>query len=139
MYETYSGQSLPSKEYRELLGSAICVFNSNNSFVIENILNYNNLYSWYDLIDKTSGNLKKPINDTITKASNANISILFDEIVDMRNRIMHSFQITDNDGEQRLATKDKNNNQYVITVDFLMNFIKKNEDLCSLLHSFRGN
>ena len=35
MYENYTRQSLPSKEYRELLGSAICVFNSNNSFIIE--------------------------------------------------------------------------------------------------------
>lgn len=46
MYEEYSKQALPSKKYRELLGSALCVFNSNNSFIIENILrvdskNYN--------------------------------------------------------------------------------------------------
>ena len=27
MYEPYTRQSLPDKEYRELLGSAICVFN----------------------------------------------------------------------------------------------------------------
>ena len=39
MYEEYTRQSLPSKIYRELLGSAMCVFNSNNCFVIENILN----------------------------------------------------------------------------------------------------
>lgn len=38
MYEHYSRQCLPSKKYRELLGSAVCVFNSNNSFIIENIL-----------------------------------------------------------------------------------------------------
>lgn len=38
MYEDYTRQSLPSKEYRELLGSALCVFNSNNAFIIENIL-----------------------------------------------------------------------------------------------------
>lgn len=41
MYESYTRQALPSKEYRELLGSAICVFNSNNAFVIENILHTN--------------------------------------------------------------------------------------------------
>ncbi len=35
MYESYSKQALPSKEYRELLGTALCVFNSNNNFVIE--------------------------------------------------------------------------------------------------------
>ena len=40
MYENYTRQSLPSRKYRELLGSAVCVFNSNNSFVIENILSF---------------------------------------------------------------------------------------------------
>ena len=38
LYEKYTHQSLPEREYRKLLGSAICVFNSNNQFVIENIL-----------------------------------------------------------------------------------------------------
>lgn len=38
LYENYSRQALHSKKYRELLGSAIYVFNSNNSFIIENIL-----------------------------------------------------------------------------------------------------
>ena len=53
MYESYTRQALPSKEYRELLGSAICVFNSNNAFVIENILHTNNDdFDWFSLIDK---------------------------------------------------------------------------------------
>ena len=34
MYEDYTRQALPSKYYRELLGSAMCVFNSNNAFII---------------------------------------------------------------------------------------------------------
>lgn len=34
MYENDSKQSLPAKEYRELLGSALCVFSSNNGFRI---------------------------------------------------------------------------------------------------------
>ena len=33
MYEGYSRQALPQKKYRELLGSSLCVFNSNNQFV----------------------------------------------------------------------------------------------------------
>ena len=49
MYEQYSRQALPPKQYRELLGSAICVFNSNNQFVIENILRIDNTnFNWYD-------------------------------------------------------------------------------------------
>lgn len=42
MYENYTKQALPSKSYRELLGSALCVFNSNNTFIIENILRVDN-------------------------------------------------------------------------------------------------
>ena len=41
------------KKYRELLGSALCVFNSNNSFIIENILRSDDCgeYNWYKLMD----------------------------------------------------------------------------------------
>ena len=68
MYEDYSRQVLPSKKYRELLGSAICVFNSNNQFVIENILHVDSSkFNWYELTDMTSGELSVPINKTITK------------------------------------------------------------------------
>lgn len=48
----YSRQSLPSKQYRLLLGTALSVFSSNNGFIIENILNTDSSYSWYELIDK---------------------------------------------------------------------------------------
>lgn len=48
MYESYTRQSLGSKEYRELLGTAQMVFNANNAFIIENILRYdtNSFYNW---------------------------------------------------------------------------------------------
>ena len=139
MYENYTRQSLPSKEYRELLGSAICVFNSNNYFIIENILRYDssNIYSWHDLIDLTSGGLLKPIKETITKNSNTQIAILFDDIIAKRNRIIHSFQIT-YQGNQILATKDKNNNQFIITSKYLLDFISQNEELSTKLHTFTG-
>lgn len=141
MYENYTRQSLPSKEYRALLGTALCVFNSNNAFIIENILSHdeNNSYSWYDLIDKTSGELSQPIKETITRASTTDIALLFQELIKKRNRIMHSFQITGPGGEQILATKDRNHNQYVITSELLMEFIKKNSELSNLLHEFRGH
>lgn len=58
MYETYTRQSLPDKDYRELLGSAISVFNSNNAFIIENILRISgDQHNWWELIDRTSGNI----------------------------------------------------------------------------------
>ena len=140
MYENYTRQSLPTKEYRELLGSAICVFNSNNSFIIENILREagGRNYSWYDLIDKTSGQLKAAINDTITTKAGSEIAQIFSDLVDKRNRIIHSFQITNDDKEQILATKDKQHNQFVITKEYLLDFIKGNEVLSDKLYTFRG-
>ena len=140
MYEAYTRQALPSKEYRELLGSALCVFNSNNAFIIENVLRVDehNQYDWYELIDLESGKLKIPIKNTITEKSDENIANLFNELVTMRNRIVHSFQVTYND-EQKLATKVKGSGaQFVITEDYLMEFIKKNEQLSTALHCFRG-
>ena len=140
MYENHTRQSLPTKEYRELLGSAIRVFNSNNSFIIENILREDGgrNYSWYDLIDKTSGQLKAAINDTITTKAGSEIAQIFSDLVDKRNRIIHSFQITNDDKEQILATKDKQHNQFVITKEYLLDFIKGNEVLSDKLYTFRG-
>ena len=140
MYEKYTRQSLPIKKYRELLGSAICVFNSNNSFVIENILknDSNNEYNWYDLIDKTSGRIIPAIEKTISKVAGNEIAILFDELVQIRNRIVHSYRVTSSNGEQVLCTKDDKNIQLIITEDYLYGFIHKNEKLSDLLHIFRG-
>lgn len=138
MYEEYSRQALPSKKYRDLLGSAICVFNSNNQFIIENILQIDNSnYNWYELIDKPSGELLKPIKDTITKNSNTEITALFAAIGAKRNRIVHSFQITENN-EQILRTKNGQHDQFNITEEYLLEFIRDNEALSDMLHKFRG-
>lgn len=138
MYEDYSRQSLPSRKYRELLGSSICVFNSNNQFIIENILKTDiENYDWYKLIDKTSGQLTKPIEETITKKSNDEIDLIFTSLVLKRNRIIHRLQITF-ENELILSTKDKNHKQYIITEEYLLTFIKENEVLSSKLHKFRG-
>ena len=141
MYERYTRQALPSKEYRELLGSAICVFNSNNAFIIENILHTDNTTNnWYDLVDLTSGALSRKINDTISRRAGNDIAKLFSELVEMRNRIIHSFQITAENGEQMLATKTRKedgNRQFRITEDYLMDFIKKNDILSDKLHEYR--
>lgn len=144
MYESYTRQALPSKEYRELLGTALCVFNSNNAFIIENILHMRNTQShWYNLMDKESGGVSKEfkneIENNITNGGQA-IADLFSDLVERRNRIIHGFQITNNDGEQILATKTKvkdGNKQFIITKKYLMQFIKDNEKLSSLLHDYR--
>lgn len=142
MYESYTRQSLPSKEYRELLGTALCVFNSNNGFIIENIIRTNTSFDWYELIDKESGNLRKCISETISKeCGTTEIEDLFLEIINMRNRIIHSFRITSKTGEQVLATKTRKKEgdvQFEITKEYLMDFIKKNGELSDLLHQYRG-
>ena len=100
VYESYTRQSLPTKEYRELLGSALCVFSSNNGFIIENIIKTNDSFDWYELIDKESGLLRKTISETISdKCGNTEIEDLFLEIVKMRNRIIHGFRITSKSGD----------------------------------------
>ena len=140
MCESYTRQALPSKKYRELLGSAVCVFNSNNGFIIENILHTNDAnYNWYDLIDKESGRLLKNISKTITKEAGADIEVLFSKLVEMRNRIIHSFRVTYN-GEQILATKTQKkdgNKQFIITEEYLLEFIKLNEELSLKLYTYR--
>ena len=142
MYENYSRQALPPREYRELLGTAISVFNSNNAFILENVLNYdtNQEYSWHDYISQTSGKLLEPIKNTITKNSNTEISNKFQKVIEKRNRIIHSFPVTKEGtkDEPILRTKDKNHNQYNITEEYLLEFIKLNEELSDMLHDFRG-
>lgn len=142
MYESYSRQSMPERHYRELLGSAICVFNQNNSFIIENILcnDEAGAYNWYDLIDLESGKIKAKVKEIITSKFGDEIEKLFSELIVMRNRIIHSFQIT-KDGQQILATKipqKDGGSQFVITEDYLLDFINKNEKLSDLLHKLRG-
>ena len=153
MYENYTRQSLPDRQYRELLGSALCVFNQNNSFIIETILRIQEetneskektkvkKYNWYNLIDCKSGELKEPVKKLISKEYGDDIEILFSKLVDMRNRIMHSYQTTNKQGRQVLATKEKikdGNKQFEITEEYLKNFIKLNETLSLKLHDLRG-
>ena len=139
MYEEYTRQALPDRRYRELLGSALCVFNSNNSFIIETVLRHSNSYSWYSLIDLESGKLKKVVRDAISKEYGDDIEKFFSDMIEQRNRIIHSFQITNKQGKQVLATKEhKKSEQFEITEDYLLNFIKLNEKLSDMLHDFRG-
>lgn len=135
MYNTtLTRQSLPSKRYRVLLGTAISVFSSNNGFIIENVLRIDDSASWYALIDKTSGAVKNYVDGKLPDA----IVQLFGDLVDMRNRIIHGFQITNANGEQTIATKEKSGRQFEITEDYLINFIRENEKLSSMLHKYRG-
>ena len=58
MKENLTRQSLPENKYLILLRAALCTFNCNNQFVIENMLRSGyNLKDWYHLTDLTSGKL----------------------------------------------------------------------------------
>ena len=134
MYDSaLTRQSLPSERCRLLLGTAISVFNSNNNFVIENLLKSDELSLWYKLIDMPSGGVKSYAKGRLPDE----IIDLFGEVIDIRNRIIHSFQAT-NDDEQTMWTKEKSGRQFEITEEYLLNFIRKNEKLCTMLHTFRG-
>lgn len=134
-------QALPPDNYLILLGASLCAFNSNNAFVIENILRTDrSTPAWHDLIDLESGQLKPHVARTITEESgDSAVADLFNEVVSMRNRIIHSFQITAEDGAQMLATKvRRTHEQFRITEGYLVSFLEKNERLSSLLHEYRG-
>lgn len=141
MYYPYTRQSMPNEEYLKILSMALYAFNSNNAFIIENILHTApEEYSWHTLMDKESGKLESLVKKVITENSTPAIANLFHDLVHKRNRIIHSFPITEDiTGEQILQTKDKfmNNNQYPITIQYLKDFLKDNEKLSDLLNKYR--
>lgn len=143
MYENYTKQALPKKHYRELLGTALCVFNSNNAFIIETILrlDFSGKYDWYHLTDLESGLLKPSVHNVISNQCGVEIENLFVDLIKRRNRIIHSYRITNSSNQQVLATKElvkDGNTQFEITEDYLLEFIKLNDKLSTMLHNLRG-
>lgn len=133
-------QALPQEDYLTLLGASLCVFNSNNAFIIENVLNSRICdRTWHELMDENSGQLKTHVRETISLHSgDVAISELFDKIVSMRNRIVHSFQVTAVGGDQMLCTlTKKTHEQFLIDGEYLKTFIEKNQELSDLLYRYR--
>lgn len=150
MRSQYSNQPVSDPEYMTLLGTALYVFNANNAFIIENMLNISDYRDWWHLIDQESGTIDSIIQGKhYSSVFNEHDEILrlFHDLVLRRNRIIHSFPITsykesdDPDG-QILHTKEKieaGNKQFTINKNFLLNFIKDNERLCQLLDNLRNH
>ena len=138
MYETFTKQALPSKEYRELLGTAICVYNSNTSFLIENLRHKNNFLSWYELLDKQGNKLQIEIEKELNEIA-PDICEKYKKLTQKRNRIIHSFQITYKN-EQILSTKtySPENIQFLINKDYLLSFIKESEVLSTMLYNLKN-
>ena len=140
MYDTsLTHQALPTSRYLYLLGVAVSVFASNNGFIIENILRTEKTYEWDKLVDLESGRLLPYISATISSKAGKDIEELFERIVELRNRIVHGFRITSECGEQILATKERGkNNRFDIDEDYLLEFIRLNDELSQKLIAFRG-
>lgn len=145
MYEKYTRMSLPDMEYRLLLASAIYTFNTNNAEMVKFLMEYGSLdeKEWYRLMDCESGRLNGKICKLVSPEQCKNIkeiSYFFNKLVEKRNRIIHSFPITSNSGEQILRTKEKisdGNNQYDITKEKLMEFIEQNEKMSDIFQELK--
>ena len=111
--------------------------------MIETILrlDISNDFDWYHLTDLEAGKLKQTVHEVISSKCGEEIEKLFIEIIERRNRIIHSYRITNAVGEQVLATKErvsKGNRQFEITEEYLLDFIKLNDELSGLLYKLRG-
>lgn len=135
-------QPLTDDGYLHLLGICQWVFNSNTHFIIEMIdkeHHGNSVESWYELADLTAGRLKD-YKDLVIGVLPYAVYDLFDELVTMRNAIMHSFPTGESpDGYYVAYYKDKRTNEQIaIDKEYLKEFIKKNETLCLRIHGARG-
>lgn len=128
-------QSLPPEDYLVNLGISTCVFNSNISFLIENFMNLTAEETdfWFELNSFTSGQLLKYI-----KKHNVNELIDSYELINMRNRIVHSFQATVDKQQILISLDTKTKEQILINNDYLKKFIEMNERLCGNLYKIRG-
>lgn len=83
--------------------------------------------------------MKPYIAKTITEKAGPDIAEKFDEIVGMRNRIIHGFRVTSPDDEQILATKERGTGRkFYITEEYLLRFISLNNELSDMLYEYRG-
>ena len=131
---------LPDENYTELLGSALYAYNYNYKFVIDNIVDSKDSdKDWYELNSRNSKKnsvsrelLKIVDNDINNPIYNSFISLRI-----IRDRIIHSLPCTSKDGVQILNTINSKKEQYYISKDLLIDFIKKNEELTDLLYKFR--
>lgn len=131
VHKINSGWKLPDKKYQELLGLALCVFGSNTSFIIENILStaYWNPV-WYSLIDAGGKKVLKSVRNIITGFTGGDeICELYEEIASRRSRITSSYKVVSDDRQSLCSVDKKNREQFVVTEEYLSEFILMNEEL----------
>lgn len=135
-------QSTSDDEFLNLLGVCQWVFNSNCGFIIEMIDKEHHSNSdepWIRLIELTAGNLLNYKNK-IETILGAEIYSLFSELVNDRNYIIHSIPTGKKIDDYVIPIyRNDTKGKYVeISKDFMLNFIKRNEELCTLIHKCRG-
>lgn len=135
-------QSTTDDEFLYLLGLSIWVFNSNCHFIIEMIdkeHHNNSEVAWSMLINLTAGNLKD-YKDLVINVLGEDIYYLFDELVDKRNTIIHSFPTGEKVDSYTIPIyrNTKKNKNVRIDKYYLRDFVKRNEKLCSLIYDARG-
>lgn len=154
MYESYSRQALPDRKYREILGAALYVFNSNYDFLIENILHIKDKLQlqddidWWDLMNLEAGKLKRKLQqdsffEPYKEIFDHHPSLMhqFNHLKNRRNRIVHSFAATSNHDTQKqvlYSLDPKTKEQEEITEAYLLEFIKENEAFTLRLDEFRN-
>lgn len=149
MKNPYTIQALPNKEYLELVGTAMYSFDSNNAFIIENLLYISDYHDWWELIDQESGSIQSIMESKkyrhAFQKNDQYIIELFHDLTIKRNRIVHSFPVTsykdsDDPSGQILYTKEKDSDkQFPITKEYLIDFIRDNSKLSQLLYNLRDN
>lgn len=78
MRSQYSNQPVSDPEYMTLLGTTLYVFNANNAFIIENMLNISDYRDWWYLIDQESGTINSMIQGKhYSSAFNGHDEILY--------------------------------------------------------------
>lgn len=153
MYEKYSRQPVPSRKYREILGAALYIFNSNYDFLVEDILHIkeklqlNDKIDWWNLMNLEAGKLKQklqqdPAFTPYKKVLKHHPELMqeFNYLKNTRNRIVHGFTATSNHNSQVPALyslNPKTKEQEEITEEYLLNFIKMNESFNLKLYTFR--
>ena len=96
-------------------------------------------YDWWKLTDLEAGRLRQTIHNVISTRCGDEIETLFVDLIQRRNRIIHSYRITNSSKEQVLATKVKGTGiQFEITEEYLLEFIKQNDILSNRLNNLRN-
>ena len=136
-------QSTTDEEFLYLLGVCQWVFNSNCHFIIEMIdkEHHNNSDEpWTVLIELTAGRLKDYKNK-ISAILGTDIYNLFDKLVEDRKSIIHSFPTGEKIDNYVIPIYRNDTKKKYIKIDktYLLDFIKKNEELSDLIYEFRGH